>query len=442
MLGRSGFTAFAQDRIHFLNQSMCDAVVQAVVSFDQCLDEKLFTESLDRLLESESILKCQWVDRAGFPRWELSPCELAERFQLVLSEDIQQDLDSFMSVPLDPKTESLIQVRIFRVQEADGLRDTACFKLSHVVSDVSGLRYFLQKLGDTYAKLRENPDYQPVKADARCGGWEVFFRLSRKQKIRVLQKGHKDFIKKGQWRIPFDSQETGGMTYHTRLLPADKFLGLTQYAEEHHVSLNLVMLTSFARALRRFSNAETEASLPLINTFDLRHYLRRGQCPGICNLSVPLVPSVSFRDGDTFEQTLSHLAVAMLEQKKSVPGVLQALLMELMFFVPFPLISRMIRQSMAQISSSEVSTPLFSDGGSANIEFPGEKIRHVYGVGPIAYAPLFMMTASVFQNTLTLAIGFCQESISCQSIDHFFDLMEEEMSLRQTVPAVDTSAAL
>jgi NRPS condensation-like uncharacterized protein len=55
-------------------------------------------------------------------------------------------------------------------------------------------------------------------------------------------------------------------------------------------------------------------------------------------------------------------------------------------------------------------------------------VVYSYGVGPVAYAPAFMMTASTFRNTVTLAVGFCESSISRSDMGKMFDLMVEEFS--------------
>lgn len=430
-----GFATSAQDRMHFINLGTCNAVVQCVFSLEDCLDERLLSKSVDLVLESEPILKCQWVEGLLSPRWEQAKSDHQERFGLIQAVNFKEELDDFMAAPLDPKTDSLTQTRIFRSQDPDGAKDTLCVKMSHVVSDVSGLRYFMYKLAETYGKLREDPVYQPPKTAPHRSGWQVFLRLPFKQKVRLFQKGKKDFVKKGQWRIPFSSPTSGGMAYVTRTFDQEKFSALSRYATENGTSMNQVMLTGYARALRRFTNAELNTSLPLINTFDLRHYLRRESTPGICNLSVPLVLDVIFQAEDSFEQTLAQLKSEMLKQKKSVPGVFQGLAMEMLFLAPFSYLQKLFNKFFAEASLSGVSIPVFSDGGNANVEIPGHNVLHVYGVGPVAFAPAFMVTASTYKNTLTFAAGFCEESISRQSIAHFFDLIEEELPFPSVVAA-------
>ncbi|WP_333029735.1 MULTISPECIES: WS/DGAT domain-containing protein [unclassified Microcoleus] len=428
-----GFPACAQDRMHLINLGTCSAVIQCVISLDDCLDERLFSESVNRVLASEPILQCQWVDSSLSPRWEQAKSDHQERFRLIQTVNLKQELDDFMSAPLDPRTDSLTQTRIFRSQDHEGAKDTLCVKISHAVSDSGGLRYFVVKLGETYAKLREDPNYHPPKTVTERSGWQVFLQLPFKQKIRLFQKGRKNFISKGQWRIPFDSQRTGGMAYVTRTLDQEQFSALSRYAKENGASLNQVMLTSYARALRRFISAELNTLLPLVNTLDLRHYLRRQGDPGVCNLSVPLLLEVVFQEGDSFEETLVQVKSKMLEQKKSVPGIFQALAMEILFLAPFYLVNKLFNKVFSEASVSGVSVPLFSDGGTANVEIPGHNLLHSYGVGPIAYPPTFMVTATTFKNTVTWAAGFCQEAISRQSIAHFFDLMVEEFPLSRNV---------
>lgn len=428
-----GFSACAQDRMHFINLATCSAVIQCVISLEDCLDERLFSESVNQVLASEPILECLWVDSSLFPRWEQAKSNHQDRFQLIHTLNLKQDLDDFMSAPLDPRTDSLTQTRIFRSQNPEGAKDTLCVKISHAVSDSGGLRYFVVKLGETYAKLREDPNYQPSKTVTERNGWQVFRQLPFKQKIRLFQKGRKNFISKGQWRIPFHSQRTGEMTYVTKTLDPEQFSALSQYAKENGASLNQVMLTSYVRALRRFTSADFNTLLPVVNTLDLRHYLRRQRTPGVCNLSVPLLLEVVFQEGDSFEETLVQVKSKMLEQKKSVPGVFQALAMELLFLAPFYLVNKLFNKLFSEASLSGVSIPLFSDGGSANVPIPGHNLLHSYGVGPVAYPLAFMVTATTFKNTVTWAAGFCQEGISRESIVHFFDLMVEEFPLPRAV---------
>lgn len=429
----SSFPAVAQDRMHFINLGTCNAVIQCVLSIKDCLNERVFAESIDRMLESEPILRCQWIDSSLFPRWKEVGSDHEQQFQLLHVINLDQEMGNFMSAPLDPRTDSLIQIRIFRSYPATGARDTLCVKLSHVVSDLGGLRYLVYKLAETYAKLREDPDYRPAQAVLERSGWQVFFRLPFKQKIRLFQKGKKDFVAKGQWLIPCDRQSNEGMAYATRTLDGEKFLSLSRYARENRASLNLVMLAGFARALRCLAGVASDTSLPLMNTLDLRHYLRKERTPGACNLSVPLLLEVVFQADDTFEQTLAQLKSTMLEQKKSIPGVFQALSLEVLFLAPFFAVKKLLDRVFAEAAASGVSVPLFSDGGTAKVEIPGHTLLHSYGVGPITYAPAFMVTASTFEDTVTFAVGFCEASISRESIAHFFDLMVENLPLHNSV---------
>lgn len=414
--------------MHFINLGTCNAVIHGVIAIDGCLDEVLLSKSLDLVLESEPILNCQWVENSLFPKWKQAKSDSEERFQLIQTVNLKEELDNFMSASLDPRTDSLIQIRLFRSQDPSGANDTLCLKISHVVSDSGGLRYFVLKLGETYGKLREDPAYRPATTVTERSSWQIFLQLPFKQKIRLFQKGKKDFVSKGQWRIPFESQSIGGMTYVTRTLDQEKLSVVFRYAREKGVSLNQVMVTAYARALHRFTSAELNTALPLMNTLDLRHYLKRQRTPGVGNFSVPLLLKIVFQQGDSFEQTLAQVKSEMLEQKKSIPGVFQALAIEMLFLAPFYLVSKLFNKLFEEASLSGVSVPLFSDGGSANVEIPGHTLLHAYALGPIAYAPSFMVTASTFNNTVTWATGFCEEAISRQSIEHFFDLMVEEFS--------------
>lgn len=434
----SRLPACAQDRMHFVNLTTCNAVIQCVLSLDDCLDENLFLESVSRVLDSEPILRCQWVERSGSPRWDPSGSDHQDFFRLVPAASLEPDLSDFMGATLDPRVDALVQVRVFRVSAAGATKDTLCVKISHVASDLGGLRYFVLRLAETYGKLREGSGYRPADGPITRGGWQVFQHLSLNQKLRLFRKGKKDFLKKGQWRIPFHGLGRGGVRYITRTADQDQFQALSQYAHRHRATMNQVMLAGFARALRLFTGAEPGVALPLINTLDLRHYLRGERAPGICNLSVPLLPTVAFHDGDTFESTLAQVKSEMLEQKRTVPGVFQMLSIEMLFLAPFSFVRKQFDKIFAEAERNGTSIPVFSDGGPADVKIPGHRVVHAYGTGPVAYAPAFMVTASVFRNSITWATGFCEESISCAAIEHFFDLMFRELPLSEDgLPAPD-----
>lgn len=428
MFSSSEFPASAQDKIQYISLATCNGIIQCVFALDSCLNEELFFKSFDLVLDSEVILQCQWVNNSVSPYWSLPEEKHKDRFKLLQVVDVQQAVEEFISCSIDPTTDSLVQLRIFRHQDENALQDTFCLKMSHIVSDLSGLRFFLQSLAETYGALQTGQECAPSPATIRRDGWQVFSKLPPKKRWQLLQKSKKNFLKPGQWKIPFDNYNYEAPTYTTYQLGQEQIERLTEYAKERGATLNQVMLTGFLRALHRFTDAEPDSSLPIINTLDLRHYLRHGDTPKICNLSVPLVSNINFNRKDSFEDTLSGIKSDLMSQKRTMPGILPAVSMEVLFLAPFSWISWLFNQAFSQFAESGICTPLFSDGGNADISIPGHQVVYAYGLGPIAYAPAFMMTASTFRSTVTFAVGFCESSISRSNMNKIFDLMAEEFS--------------
>lgn len=428
MFSSSEFPASAQDKIQYISLATCNGVVQCVFTLDSCLNEDLFFKSFDLVLDSEVILQCQWVNNSVSPYWLRSEEKHKDRFKLLEVVDVQQAVEEFISSSIDPTTDSLVQLRIFRHQGENTLQDTFCLKMSHVVSDGSGLRYFLQSLAETYGVLQNDQEHTPSPVTVRRDGWQVLDKLPAKKRWQLLQKGKKNFLKPGQLKVPFSNCTHKKQIYITYKLDREQIENLIQYAKDRGATLNQVMLTGFARALRRFTNAGSDVLLPIINTLDVRHYLRHGDMPKICNLSVPLISNIHVNQEDSFADTLSFVKSDLISQKRAMPGVLPAIAMEILFLIPFAWVDWLLTQAFDQAAESGIGTPLFSDVGNTDIPIPGHQVVYSYGLGPVAYAPAFMMTASTFRNTVTLAVGFCESSISRSDMGKMFDLMVEEFA--------------
>ncbi len=119
------------DRAQFCTRAMCDAQIHCIISFNGRVDMERMSRAVRLTLDAEPVLGCRFVKRWWRPYWErrddldsIKLCEFTEK------ADIEQEVKQFLTTPIDPCKDPLVQVQILR-----SVTDTLCIKVNHVVAD-------------------------------------------------------------------------------------------------------------------------------------------------------------------------------------------------------------------------------------------------------------------------------------------------------------------
>lgn len=119
--------------------------------------------------------------------------------------------------------------------------------------------------------------------------------------------------------------------------------------------------------------------------------------------------------------------------KEDRPGLQTAVLFEFLAglgFTTFLDIFQRLRQSAVE---HKLENPMLSNLGVINrpgIFFGRDEAVNGYIITPIAFAPTFLLGASAFNNTLTLAAGFNQASIAKDIVEGFLENMADNLARR------------
>jgi len=402
MAHRGSIAASVQDWFFSAVSHEHDQTTRLVLELDGRVDHPRLVRALGLVFEVEPIARSRLVE--GFfravwePREDLEPsaaCLLAS------SSDPVRDVHDFMTTPVDPRGDPVVQVRVFR-----STRDTVCVKVSHVAMDGGGLKQFVQKLTTLYRDIGSDggrPTLPPVAVERRQSTALRSFSLGTRLRTFLTQPFHEK-----RWRFPFLKGTPSQITFSER--PAAITVPqLREAARARGASITDALFTAFVRAI--FEETETPAHVPLPFTvaMDLRRFVPDPGILGMCNLSSLSWIELVHHPGAGIETTLAEVHDKLGAALADAPGVGLAIVMEITSVLGYRLFvaGNRLRILMARREGREF--PSLSNIGPIDnrlFDFGNTHITRARFYGPVIYPPTFYIVSGSFENSLYYTMSY------------------------------------
>lgn len=425
-------TVMLDQNVFCMQNKVADLQVRCVISLDGKVDAERMAKAVRLTLDAEPILGCRFVEQWWRPYWERrKDLNSIKNFGLVQVTDFVKELVSFMSAPVNPLTDPLVQVRILRSEN-----DTMCIKINHMIADACGGKEYAYLLASIYRKLAEDPEYVPKP---NLWGSRSLRQISKcfnfLDKLRIIRRGFRDFKRRSFpyvfWSFPSNAGTLSNKTFVIRQFGPERFRVIKEYGRTHHATMNDIMLAAFYRALFDFINPDPSVPLRLANTVDLRRHLPSGRTGVICNLSNFSFTNIGKEVGTTFEDTVVMVREDMNAMKADFLGLGDCPFVALFFKgLPFSWTRKLFAQSLNQLIKIGNTPPIFTNTGiidSGQLIFGDAIATDAYMIGATFFPPSFGMALSSFGELLTLSISFFETAIKRQVVEHILDLMESNL---------------
>ncbi|MCE5333257.1 MAG: condensation domain-containing protein [Desulfobacteraceae bacterium] len=450
---------FMDGVLFHIRETREDQQIHVILSFDGRLDFMRLRRALRLCLDAEPILGCRLIYHPIAPWWESrEDPDNPETCRLVRTADSEESVDAFLTAPLDPFADPLVQVRVFRKHEDAG--DILVVKICHLIMDGAGGNEFLRLLAANYNRLNVEPDFEPA---VNLTGTRSLRQVSRQftllERAKILRRTLRDLKQSSiylldKFRVPKDSMSAhprpawglpltdGGRedrAFVLRRIPAHLAKRCEGYARSHGATLNDVMLTAFYRAMHEQFAPRPRKSMRIRTIANLRRYLPGREGEALCNLCAYVPVNLGYHLGAGFLETLLRVRDRMLAHKADFIG-LGVFPMSIGWkYLPFCLRIKISRLELAGMARGIVRpAPKFSNVGdmaAEKLQFDGIKVTDAYQVGTIGYGPAFTVGVTGFEGSLTLSIGICNASRNGPIFSRLFDGMEREIltALEQSV---------
>ena len=417
------FPARAMDRAEYMDRLISDQQIHCVVTLGDRVDPERLARAVRITLDAEPVLGCRFVERPWRPYWErrhdLDEVTLFSLEEGSGSGEAMRSLMSFVTTPSDPRSDPLVQVRLFRSE-----RDTVCVKIDHVAADTGGLKEYVYLLSDTYRRLAGDGSCArtPRKLADRSLR-QVLEQFGIAEKAKAMLSGSPPAQR---WGFPWRGAGHDGREFAVRRLTVDRLTAVKEYGKGKGATVNDCVLAAYYRALFELAGPEPGVGVTINVPIDLRRYRAGGRAEAVCNLSGQLYPVVDRLPGEEFGGTLARVRDSMDALKSSMPGIGSAMTVAASVS-PGPFVTgRVYSRVVAGELRSGRCNPYLSNLGilePGRLDFVGVGAVDAYLVSPLMFAPGFLLGISTFADAMTLTVGYADADANRPVVERFLDLV-------------------
>lgn len=416
------------DRFEYLLKYLSSNIqIQAVITFNKCLDAATLERAVRLSLDAEPVLGCRFVEDEKKPYWQrFESLDEIQWFEFIQNDNKEEAAAQFLKSPF-AHTDQQVNVQLIRAQYEDVL----CIKISHACSDAAGLKEYLQLLAAIYSELLEDPGFQPKpNIQARRDQKNYFDALGIQEPLALFDRQAQK--PPPTWAFPYYGSEQKE-THITICRFADEALERIQtFGKTHKVTINTIILTAFYRSMFELIKPEVGEVMEICVPIDLRGAFRGSAAQAICNLSVGLYPRIPRAEDESFIETLMRVSGSIEELKRTRAELSDAVAMEVFGSIDYSQMVGVWQWIWQQSVETGKSSPLLSNMGVINsLQFGPITANDAYLVAPVTNAPGFVMGVSTYNRTLTLEISLYEPSHRKEDVEAFMGLMEKELNSLQ-----------
>jgi len=302
--------------------------------------------------------------------------------------------------------------------------DSVSVVINHMVSDAAGFKQCIYLFSDIYSKLINDPDYVPdntIDGDRSFKG--VFYKLSFAKRIKLLLLGGKDNNQESGCEFPMSKAEDIAPFIVSHEITPDVYRDIRNCCKSNGVTVNDVMLTAYFRALSEMLDMKgTELAVPIM--IDMRRYLKdKGFC-ALTNLSSTTIVSSCVCHDDDFGVTLGKISSVMKEKKANNLGLNTFLKLDAGFKLPIVNAYEVLKKSLRNPKISMTNIGVMD---SSKLVFENSTVINAAMFASIKYRPYFQMSATSFNDRMTLGVGLYGTEQDRTNVEKFYDLMDIEL---------------
>lgn len=429
------FRAPMNDQGIFSGLAIGDMLIHCVISFDGQIDEGRMAKAVRLTLDAEPVLGCRLITGWGRMYWETrTDLDSLELFRMILSENAEQEITRFLSVPADPCKDPQVQALLIRSET-----DTLCIKVNHVAADARGVKTYAYLLASVYRNLARDPGYKP---ETNLNGSRSMRQVSKQfgimEKLGIMGRTFRDIklnlFPRRYCSLLLNNADRSDRTFVTMRIDPDLFSAIKSYGRIHGATINDVMLAAIFRGLSELINPPRGVPLRLVTTVDFRRFLQTGKSGAICNLSGVLYLKTDHNPELGFDDTL----LMVREQMNFIKNDFIGLGNYLFFVIPSIIFPSSLNQWLGRQMTGALFRnphnipPAFTNMGIIDTEklfFDGPEISDAFLTAPVTFPPFFVIGLSGFGQSMTMSAGFCGRKINKPVIESIFDRIKKELSL-------------
>lgn len=409
------------DKMNYMCRFYMDRTARMALFYDFIPDTDALLHSVLCLYEMSPIMHSKFIDNSFCPYWKVQNYKAQEVFFTREVDDLKRAEYDFLVSSLPSDTHIQAPIALFTCKD----KCVFCLKWSHMVMDGVGCGQFVMDIMANYARFVKG-DYSNL--DYRTGSRhykKVYADMSKKTAFRAKMQ-FANFSPKEKKALPFTpvSADDRNLLIEKEI-PKKIFEKARLKGKSQGATANDVITAAFARAFYKITNTPENEKLTVSCAVDLRRHIKDINSIGYTNHAAFMLCSFTSM-GKSMEESVKQASESTKEAKKDEFLGLHGLpLLEIayrtMIYAQAEPIIKLFYNN-ANLAISNVGTI----GGNLYL-FDGHKPYAAFGSGGAKKKPCGFITTQSIGGRLNLIMSLIGNDEDKKMVEHFFDLMEEEM---------------
>ncbi len=420
------YPAPVNDQWDYLLSTIWSQMVHLVIRLGGRLDQERVYRAMTLVLEAEPLLASRFMESSN-PCWETIPDLSRDAiFSFFPVDDAERALHGTMTTRIDPAEGPQARLALIR-----GRDDFLVLSVNHAVSDAFGVKHVSHLLCQAYRGLEKDPGFRLQRHLHGDRSFSPFLASFTPETLAAASEacGEQSAV----WGIPSTPGVCTSPAYRTRVLEKPLFLDLKKYSHTYNVTINDLLLSAFFAALCSEIPHSPGQLYPVLTSVDLRRFLPHHHAPPLANLSVAFEVGILAQSFVEFPILIGDVHHAMSEKKRLFAGLGAAMRLQEDFSGGFYTVRERLRDVERRTHQERYpKNPFFSNTGIIShdsVDFGTTPTVHAFMAPPVDYPPGFGVTASTYEDSLTLASGFCADSVPPIVVERILSHMDEHLSM-------------
>jgi NRPS condensation-like uncharacterized protein len=297
--------------------AMMEMTLGVRLTFAERLDPGVLARATRLLLDLEPVLGCWYDEGLRGAEWvRCSDLDEAACFAVVESEDPDHEAVDFHATSFDPRGPRLA-VLLVRGPE----RDDLCVRFDHVAGDGWSAKEVAHLLAETYSRLLEDPSHAPPPRTApRPTHGDVWRALTDEQRAAAAPERIPPFGR-SKWRMKLWPGSGMGLVVRTLTLEAERVAAIRAHAHERGATVNEALVAAFVRSAADLCPPKPGVRPGVSVSADTRRLVERGGFDRITGLATTQTVMMDYTHGESFDETLRHVADGTAPHRACLWGV-------------------------------------------------------------------------------------------------------------------------
>lgn len=380
---------------YMMKENFFDGTVHAYLKYSGNIDKDVFTKVLDFMIEKAPILHSSFQYNYFKPYWKVEEYDIKDILSFEHSNSPEEDVQQFLldTIQNDSKVQIFVKVFYNDKYSIIGIR------INHLCVDGSDLKYFLRTMCYNYNNLINGNRELIIKTGSRSAetiynDYSFFDKIKARNLICYTKYKNNVYF---PWSKSLDNinniiiKQNISKNDYSKLIKELKKAGST---------VNDALLASTIVALYETLNNNNEC-ISIASAVDLRRHLKKPNAvTGLTNHASLM--GCTIKKYDNINIILKEVTNITTKQKNDkFLGLYGIPLIRLAFsFLPFNIALRVVSKGYVdpKLLISDLGKLDSKDYSLHNLE-----LEDLFITGTVKHKPYFLLTASTFNNILTLS---------------------------------------